>query len=94
MCEVAASPTHAHVDADDPEKLPGPEVKRTHFIERNVRRDEFADEGVFVFAETKLSEDPDAESDADDDSPRNAAREQERGGGEDEKDDVHRENIE
>src|SRR6202000_1191874 len=74
--EVAAAPTDAEVDADDPEKLPGPEIEGAHFVERDVGGDDFADKRVLLGAESKLSHAPDHESCSENVFPRDALRDQ------------------
>ncbi len=59
--QIVLGPTHAQPDSRDPQKLPGPQIERSHFVQRNSRRDVVHHESMFGSAKSKLRQHPERE---------------------------------
>src|ERR1700731_1503497 len=82
-------PTHAEPDAQDPQKLPGPQIERPHFIKRDSCGNEAHHEIVFRVAKTELRHEIQNESSPQNELPSEPARQQKRRGRQGQENNVH-----
>src|SRR4030088_655926 len=52
--KVVSSPTHAQPDTHDPQKLPGPQIERSHLVQWNACGNEAHHEAAHSAAKAKL----------------------------------------
>src|SRR3984957_18742576 len=78
--KLVLRPTHPEPDAQDPQKLPGPQIERSHFIKRDSCGNEAHHEIVFCAAKAELGDEIKNETSPQNEFPSEPARQQKRGG--------------
>lgn len=89
----SAGESGAEPEAGDPHGLPCEEIEGSGLLQGNVEMSEVDDPVVHEIAQAELGEEPDEHAGGEDDFPANAGRERQERRREEQKDDVHRKDV-